>query len=84
MSPRTDPLEVPANPQRVIVLSSYVDDLLTLGVNMNNGYYSAGLPKLSLHARGCDGGFFNSQLYWFGYGCCHIRAHLHINKEDTT
>ncbi|MEC0253898.1 iron-hydroxamate ABC transporter substrate-binding protein [Paenibacillus lautus] len=28
------PVEVPANPQRVIVLSSYVGDLLALGVNM--------------------------------------------------
>ncbi|MGG4093710.1 iron-hydroxamate ABC transporter substrate-binding protein [Paenibacillus lautus] len=28
------PVEVPANPQRVVVLSSYVGDLLALGVNM--------------------------------------------------
>ena len=30
----TGPVEVPANPERVVVLSSYVGDLLTLGVNM--------------------------------------------------
>lgn len=30
----TGPIEVPANPQRVVVLSSYVGDLLKLGVNM--------------------------------------------------
>lgn len=30
----TGPIEVPANPKRVVVLSSYVGDLLKLGVNM--------------------------------------------------
>lgn len=30
----TGPIEVPANPERVVVLSSYVGDLMELGVNM--------------------------------------------------
>ena len=30
----TGPIEVPANPERVVVLSSYAGDLLKLGVNM--------------------------------------------------
>ncbi|CAM3653083.1 iron-hydroxamate ABC transporter substrate-binding protein [Cohnella lubricantis] len=31
---QTGPVEVPANPQRVVVLSSYVGDVISLGVNL--------------------------------------------------
>ncbi|MGE7024266.1 iron-hydroxamate ABC transporter substrate-binding protein [Solibacillus cecembensis] len=55
----TGPIEVPVNPQRVVVLSSYVGDLMKLGVNMvgvdswsaNNSNFAEGIKNAEIVAN---------------------------------
>ncbi|MEK4425111.1 iron-hydroxamate ABC transporter substrate-binding protein [Solibacillus sp. FSL K6-1523] len=55
----TGPIEVPANPQRVVVLSSYAGDLINLGVNMvgvdswsaNNSNFAEGIKDAEIVAN---------------------------------